>query len=138
MNVLNSQDPEIQYTIEYENYNNELNFLDVTIRNNLNDSYDFAIYRKLALTNVQIKPRSNVCSRIAMGQFKQFLSRALHIYSEKYLAKEIKVLINVFAENGHISTVLEKVPKEYLNKITCIKENEYIYTIKNGKIVKLN
>ena len=73
-----------------------------------------------------------------MGQFKQFLSRALHIYSEKYLAKEIKVLINVFAENGHISTVLEKVPKEYLNKMTCIKENEYIHTIKNGKIVKLN
>ena len=30
-NVLNSRDPQIQYTIEYENDNKQLNFLDVTI-----------------------------------------------------------------------------------------------------------
>ena len=36
-----------------------------------------------------------------MGEFKEFLSRALHIYSEKYLVQEIKFLVKVFAENGH-------------------------------------
>ena len=41
LNVLNSQDPQIQYTIEYENEHKELNFLNVTIKNNLNQSYDF-------------------------------------------------------------------------------------------------
>ena len=56
LNVLNSQDPQIQYTIEYENDNTELNFLSVTIRNNLNHFYDFPVYRKPAITNVQIKP----------------------------------------------------------------------------------
>ena len=69
--------------------------MDVTIKNNLNQSYDFAVYRKPAITNVQIKPHSNICPNIAMGVFKGFLSRALHICSENY----IEFLINVFAEN---------------------------------------
>ena len=56
LNVLNSQDPQIEYTIEYENDHKELNLLDVTIRNNLNQSYDFAVYRKPAIANVQIRP----------------------------------------------------------------------------------
>ena len=58
LKVLNSQDAQMQYTIEYENDNKELNFLDVTIRNNLNRFYDFAVYRKPAITNIQIKPHS--------------------------------------------------------------------------------
>ena len=53
-----------------------------------------------------------------MGVFKGFLSRALHICSENYLAQEIDFLINVFAENGHSITVLEKVTKKYMNNIT--------------------
>ena len=137
LNVLNSQDPQIQYTTEYENEHKELNFLDVTIKNNLNQSYDFAVYRKPAITNVQIKPHSNICPNIAMGVFKGFLSRALHICSENYLAQEIDFLINVFAENGHSITVLEKVTKKYMNNITSKKEKVNIETIKNDKIVKL-
>ena len=100
------------YTIEYENEHKEINFLDVTIKNNLNQSHEFAVYRKPAITNVQMKPHSNICPNIAMGVFKSFLSRALHICSENYLAQEIDFLINVFAENGHSITVLEKVTKK--------------------------
>ena len=123
--------------MEYENDHKELNFLGVTIRNNLNLSYDFAVYRKPAITNVQIKPHSNICLNIAMGVFKGFLSRALDICSESYLAQEIEILINVFEENGHSITVLEKVAKEYINNITSVKEKVNIETIKNSKIVKL-
>ena len=136
LNVLNSQDP--QTTIEYENDIKELNFLDVTIRNNLNHSYDFAVYCKPAITNVQIKPRSNICRNIAMGVFKGFLSSALHICSENYLAQEIEFLyLNVFVENGHSIAVLEKVTKEYMNNISFVKEKVNIEKIKNDKIVKL-
>ena len=88
LNALNSQDPQIQYTIEYENEHKELNFLDVSIKNNLNQSYDFAVYHKPAIANLQKKPRSNICPNIAMGVFKGFLSRALHIFSENHLAQE--------------------------------------------------
>ena len=57
-----------------------------------------------------------------MGVFKGFLSCALHICSEKYLTQEIKFLINLFTENGHIITALEKVTKEYMNNIISVKE----------------
>ena len=43
-----------------------------------------------------------------MGILKAFLSRALRICSENYLAQEIDFLIKAFAENGHSITVLEK------------------------------
>ena len=56
-----------------------------------------------------------------MGVFKGFLSRALHICSENYLAQEMEFLINVLAENGHSITVLEKVTKEHMNNITSIE-----------------
>ena len=68
-----------------------------------------------------LMPPSNICPGIAMGVFKGFLLRALLICSEKYLAQEIKFLINVFAENGRSVTVLEKVTKEYMNNITSVK-----------------
>ena len=105
--------------------------MDVTIRNSLNHCYDFAVYRKPAITNVQIKPHLNICRNIAIGVFKGFLSRALHICSENYLAQEIEFLLNVFGENGHSITILEKVTKEYMNDITFVKEKINIETIKN-------
>ena len=55
----------------------------------------------------------------------------------KYLSQEIEFLINVFAENGHSFTVLEKVTKEYMNNTTSVKEKVNIETNKNDKIVKL-
>ena len=63
--------------------------MDVTIKNNLNQSNDFPVYRKEAITNVQIKPDSNIFPKIAVEVIKGFLSRALDICSENYLAQEI-------------------------------------------------
>ena len=37
LDILNSQDPSIQYTIEFENENKQLNFLDITITNTGNN-----------------------------------------------------------------------------------------------------
>ena len=85
--------------------------MDITIKSKSNQSYDFAVYRKPAITNVQVKPHSIIRPNTAMGVFKGFLSRALHICSENYLAQEIGFLTNAFAENGLSITVLEKVTK---------------------------
>ena len=104
LNVLNSQDSQIQYTIEYENDHKELNFLDATIRNNLNHSYNFAVYRKPVITNVQIKPHSNICLNIVVGVFKGSLSRALHICLENYLGGHSKSTF-VVQEGGSLSKV---------------------------------
>ena len=87
---LNSQDLQIQYIIAYENEHKALKILDVTIKNNLNQSYDLAVNHKPAITTVQLKLLSKICPNIAMGVFiKGFLSRALPICSENYLAQEI-------------------------------------------------
>ena len=109
--------------------------MDVTIRNNLNQSYDFAVNRKPTIANVQIKLHFKICPKIARGVFKGFLSLALHICSENYLSQEIEFLINVFAENGDSIAVLEKVTKEYMSNISSVKEKVNIETIKNDKIV---
>lgn len=71
-----------------------------------------------------------------MRLFKGILSGALNAYSDKFLAQEIEFLINAFAGNEYNNTVLEKVTKEYMNNITCVKENEDIDTIKNELISK--
>ena len=80
-----------------------------------------------------MKLHSDIYPQIATGLFKRLLSRALHICSENYLAQEIEFFINVFAENGHSITVLEKVTKEYMNSITSVKEKVNIEKIKNDK-----
>ena len=55
LEILNKQDSSIQYTIEFENNKKQLNFLDITITNNGTHSYDFKIFRKPAITNVQME-----------------------------------------------------------------------------------
>lgn len=69
-----------------------------------------------------------------MAVFQGFLSRALHVCSEKYSAQEIKLLINVFAENENSNTTLE-LTKEHTKNIFSIKEN--VDTVKNDEKVKV-
>ena len=56
----------VNYTIEFENNQKQPNFLDITITNNRNDSYDFKIFRKSAITNVQIKSKSNMAPNVSV------------------------------------------------------------------------
>ena len=44
--ILNKQNPGIQYTIEYENGNKSLNSLDILITNTVNNKYEFKEHRK--------------------------------------------------------------------------------------------
>ena len=85
--------------------------MDVAIKSNLNQSYDFPVSPEPAITNVNIKLHSDIYANIAMEVIKGFLSLALHICLEEYLAQETKFEINVFVENGHGITVLEKATK---------------------------
>ena len=45
--------------MEKEDQSCKLNFLDVTIINTGAGKYEFKIHRKIAITNVQIKPHSS-------------------------------------------------------------------------------
>ena len=121
---LNSQDPKIQYTVEKEN-DGELSFLDINIRNNREGSYEFKVFRKDAITNVQIKPNSSINPNIINGAvFKGFLVRATRTCSPQFLQDEINFLINVFVENGHERSKLQKIAADHSKVSSSQKKKE--------------
>ena len=113
LDILNAQDSKIQYTIEMEDSQKALAFLDVKVCNDGSGSYDCQVHRKEAITNVQIKSHSSVNPRILDSVFKGFLVRAHRLCSHKHLLEEITFLIDVFAENGHDRIKLENIARTY-------------------------
>ena len=105
--ILNKQDKHIQFTIEDENGEKCLNFLDIKIKND-NGRYQFNVHRKPAKTNVQIKSHSCISPDIATSIFKGFLARATKICSGKYLKEEIEYLTDIFCENEHDRKTLKR------------------------------
>ena len=116
LEVLNKQHTKIQYTIEKENEDKELQFLDIKIINNGTGKYEFDVFRKNAITNVQVKPESSHDPQILKGIFQGFLYRAKSICSEKYFTQEVDFLVNVFVENGYKRDDLLKMVQEFKNK----------------------
>ena len=102
--------------METESDKKDFNFLDVTIINAQNGNYEFKIYRKPAITNVQIKPNSCVDPKVVDSTFKGFLIRAERLCSPKYINEEIGFLLDNFAENGHDHKKLEKIVASRKNK----------------------
>ncbi|XP_065667606.1 uncharacterized protein LOC136087910 [Hydra vulgaris] len=114
LSILNKQHPAIKYTVELEIDLKQLNFLDINITNTGSGAYEFQIHRKEAITNVQLKPNSNINPKIIIGVFKGFLCCAKRICSQKYLQKEIDFLIDIFIENGHDKNILNNITIDYL------------------------
>ncbi|XP_047146242.1 uncharacterized protein LOC124819090 [Hydra vulgaris] len=73
---------------------------------------------KEAITNVQLKPNSNINPNIILGVFKGFLCRAKRICSQKHLQKEIDFLIDIFVENGHDKNILNNITIDYLKNVS--------------------
>ena len=137
LEILNKQDLSIQYTIEFENNQKQLNFLDTTITNNGTNYNDFKIFRKPAITNVQIKSNSNMAPNVSVSFFKGFLSRAYKICLERNIDEEIQFLIDVFTENAYERKTLEKITKNYLNKLENPSLNNKGTSEDINKVVKL-
>ena len=118
LEVLNRQDESTTYTMEVENENKELSYLEIMSKNPGTGKYEFDIYRKKAITNVQVKPESCHDPKILRGIFKGFLNRAYRICSTKYLEKEIEFLVKIFKENGYDEEQLRKSVNEVKSKWT--------------------
>ena len=122
--TLKKQDSAIQYTIEYENENRSLNFLDINITNTINNKYEFKVHRKNVITNIHFKPTSCINPNIIKSVFKGFLHRAHSICSEKYIKNEEKFLMDIFVENGHNKQFLKNFLIKYNNKKNNKNNNE--------------
>ena len=118
LEILNKQHHKIKYTIERENKDKELQFLDLKVKNNGNGKYEFDIFRKNAITNVQVKPTSSHDPTILKGIFKGFVNRAINICSEKYVKEELKFLTDTFVENGYPREKLRVMINEVKTKAT--------------------
>ena len=116
--ILNKQDEHIQYTIEREDEHKSLNFLEVKVLNNQRGRYEFDIYRKNAITNIQIKPSSAHDPKVLDGIFKGFVHRAMTLCSEKFIEHELQFLIEVFTENGYNAQRLQRTVTEMKLKRT--------------------
>ena len=82
--------------------------------------YEFDIYRKKAITNIQIKPTSAHDPNVLDGIFKGFFHRALTLCSDKFIEPELKFLIEVFTENGYAMNNLKRIVSEMkLKKVTA-------------------
>ena len=62
--ILNKQDPAIQYTIEYENGNKSLNILDINITNTINNKYEFKVHRKKTYISNQHRASTLTSSKV--------------------------------------------------------------------------
>ena len=91
----------------------ELAFLDVLIINDKTGNYKFKVFRKDAITNVQIKPNSSINPAVVKGVFKGFIARAKRICSQEFLDQEIEFLIEMFAQNGYDRTELKNIVANY-------------------------
>ena len=121
--ILNKQDKRIQYTMEVEKEGKILNYLDVITKNNGQGRYDFDVFRKKAITNVQVKPNSSHDPKVLQGIFKGFVHRAHKICSEQFLNKELDFLVNIFVENGYNEKMLRKSIDEVGKKIRTPDED---------------
>ena len=101
LDILNSQDCKIQYTIERESLDGVLPFLDISLKNNRLGKYEMKVFRKGAITNLQIHPGSSVDPTTILGVFKGFLTRANRICTPCQLQQEVKFLVDMFVENGY-------------------------------------
>ena len=112
LNKLKQQDERVQYTMEVENVEKELDYLEIKTMNKGTGNYEFDVYRKAAITNVQVKPNSSHDPKILRGIFKGFLKRANRICSAEFREKEVEFLVEVFVENGYKRENLLRIVEE--------------------------
>ena len=119
LEILNDQDDRCQFTAEYETITQDksyLNYLEVTTINNKKGQYEFKVYRKDAITNIQIKPDSCHDIRIKEGVFKGYITRAKAICSKEHLEEEIRFIKQIFIENGYAEDKLNRLIRQVEKK----------------------
>ena len=124
------------YTTEFENNQNQINFLHTTITTDRTNSYDFEIFRKLAITNI-MKPNSNMTANTTVAVFKGFLSVVYKSSSKCFIDEENQFSIDLFTENGDERKILEKISKNYLNKLLNSPVSSKGNSEDTNKMVKL-
>ena len=123
LEYINSQHPNIQFTIEKE-LDGKLSFLDTTVDRNQGKNPSTSIFRKLTFTGLMINYLSYnpICYKLAM--VKTLIHRVYSICnSKKNFDSDITDLKHILQRNLFPPKVIDEQIKTYLDK-TKAKDNE--------------
>lgn len=99
LNYINDIHPNIKFTVEIENDNNTLNFLDLSIRN-INGKFKFNIYRKDTFSDSVISFDSFSPDSHKFSAFNSMVHRALSVpLDEKDLNEELNIIRQIGINN---------------------------------------
>ena len=100
LSQLNNLSPTINFKVENE-FNNALNFLDVTIHRDSNNSPRFSIYRKPTHSNLYIHSFSNHANNVKLGAITSIFLRAYRLCDPEFIDQEIAFITKVFSQLGY-------------------------------------
>ena len=112
--------------MEKESLDGILAFLDISLKNNRLGKYEMKVFRKDAITNLQIHPDSSVNPSTIVSVFKGFLIRAHRICTHAKLQEEIDFLVDMFVENGYARIKFQNIAKNFVPQTaqTPVRRNE--------------
>ena len=115
LKYLNSQHPNIKFTIEHEK-DNKLSFLDILIEKS-NCKFMTSVYRKPTFTGLGISFFSFIPFNFKISAVKSLIFRAYHVSSTFFkFHEELTFLKQFFVNNGFPMYIIDNVTKTILNK----------------------
>ena len=96
---INSIHPKIQFTMEMEE-NGKLPFLDVLLIKKPNDSIGHTVYRKPTHTNRYLHADSHHFPGQKKGVLNTLITRSRRLADKEHIAEELRLLREVFLNNG--------------------------------------
>ena len=133
LEYLNSQHPNIRFTIEHENAN-KLAFLDILIERS-NFKFITSVYRKPTFTGLGISFFSFMPFNFKVSAVKSLIFRAYHISSNYFkFHQELIFLKNFFSNNGFPNHLIDTVTKKLLNKELDSAKSNQIQTVPKQEI----
>jgi hypothetical protein len=113
-NCLESVRPQVNSTFESE-IENKIVFLNVLVTRHDDGRLTSQIYRKPSNTNVLMKPQCCHEPRVHVASFKGEICRATHFCTSPTQAKkEVDFALNIYEDNGHNRSQLEKIAATYI------------------------
>lgn len=135
LNHLNSLHNKIKFTMEIENLNKTINFLDLTI-NNVQNKHSFQIYRKPTHTGLIINNTSQHPISHKHAAFHSHISRLFNIpLNSDNFDKEVTILKHIAFTHNFNPNIIDKLILRKRNKIAI--ENAYI-TQQNNRVIQNN
>lgn len=104
----NSYNPHIQFTIEFEDENNSVSFLDTRLYR-IDNTVHLDWHRKQTASDKLIHFKSDHPVQIKINCIKEMKNRVNKICHPRFLKRSIDKLFNIFVENGYPRKMISKL-----------------------------